>query len=156
MKGQKSRLRLYIVTSFILILSLIIYSGCAKKETIKSGTDEEVLRERVMAYWNYRVKQEFDKSYEFEDPIYRKKVSLVSYIKRFGFDPAKMMGVNIKGVQMEDSAAQLDLKAKIEVRAPGAPRPLTVDMDRKDRWGRIEGIWYHVIGEPSGKTGGRD
>lgn len=136
----------------LLLLSLIISIGCVKKDAIKISSDEEVLRERVMAYWNHRVKQEFDKSYEFEDPIYKKGNSLVYYIKRFGLDPVRLKEVKIKGVQMEDAEARIDLTTRIEVRAPGAPAPITVNADRNDRWGRIEGMWYHIIGGHSAQS----
>lgn len=141
------------ISSLFAILSLIIFSGCAKKEAIKSATDEEVLRERVMAYWNHRMKQELDKSYEYEDPIYKKKVSLVHYIKRLGVDPVKLIEVKIKGVRLEDATASVDLDTRIELKAPGAPGPFAVNMERKDRWGRIEGVWYHVTDEPSAQSG---
>lgn len=148
-------MRFYVAASLIAILSLIISSGCAKKEAIKSVSDEEVLRERVMAYWNYRTTQTFDKSYEYEDPIYKKKFSIVYYIKRFGNDPVRLKEVKIKGVRLEDKTAEVDLNRRIEVRAPGAPAPLTLNMDIKDKWGRIEGIWYHVIDGPSAQSGDR-
>jgi hypothetical protein len=136
----------------LLLLSLIISIGCVKKEAIKISSDEEILRERVMAYWNYRVKQELDKSYEFEDPIYKKGHSLVSYIKRFGVDPVRLKEVKISGLQMEDAAARIDLKMRVEVRAPGARAPLKTEADRSDRWGKIEGMWYHVIDEHSARS----
>ncbi len=118
-------------------------------------SDEEVLRDRVMAYWDQRVKEDFYKSYDFEDPIYKKKMSLVQYVKRLAVDPVRLKDVTIAGIQMEDGAAWVDLKTRIQVRAPGTPGPFTVDMERKDRWGRIEGIWYHVIDEPSAQSGDR-
>lgn len=136
----------------LLLLSLIISIGCVTKEAIKTNSDEEVLRDRVMAYWDYRVKQEFDKSYEFEDPIYKKSYSLVAYIKRLGADPVTLKEVKIKGLQMEDASARIDLITKIEVRAPGTRAPLAVGMDRNDRWSRLEGIWYHVIGGNSARA----
>jgi hypothetical protein len=137
----------------LLFLFLIISIGCVKKEAIKISSDEEVLRERVMAYWNYRVKQELDKTYEFEDPIYRKSHSIVSYIKKFGVDPIKLKEVKINGLQMEDGVARIDLRTRVELRAPGSRKPLAADADRNDRWGKIDGIWYHVIGGHSDRSG---
>ncbi|MBI5101806.1 MAG: hypothetical protein HZB33_08245 [Nitrospirae bacterium] len=106
-----------------------------------------------MAYWDHRVKQEFDKSYEFEDPIYRKSHSVVTYIKKFGIDPVRLKEVKVAGLKVEDHDASVDLSMKIEIRAPGARKPLKVETDRNDRWGRIEGVWYHVIGEQSALSG---
>lgn len=108
-----------------------------------------------MAYWNYRTTQGFDKSYGFEDPIYRKEVSLVQYIKRLASDPVRLRGVKIKGVHKKDAVARVDLITRVTVRVRGAP-PLTVNIDRKDRWGRIEGIWYHVNDEHFPQSHGRN
>lgn len=155
MKGQKSRLKIRLAAPLVVILSLIICLGCAKKETIKTVSDEEVLRERIMAYWNHRMKEELDKSYDFEDPIYKKKFSLVSYIKSFGTNPVNIQDVSIRGIRRNDSTAEVDLDMSIGLKARGMSQPLKSATTRKDRWGKVEGNWYHVIGEPSAQSGDR-
>ena len=65
----------------IAILCLIILWGCAKKETVRNIPDEDVLQERVTEYWAHVIKEDFIKSYEYEDPLFRKAVSMNQYIK---------------------------------------------------------------------------
>src|ERR1700690_3299340 len=67
----------------VVFFSLIIFSGCSIKEAVKNVPDEDILRERVMAYWGYKINEEFDKAYEFEYPLYRKTENAVNYIRHF-------------------------------------------------------------------------
>ena len=66
---------------YIAILFLIILSGCAKKEVLKTIPDEEVLRNRIVQYWNHKTKEELDKTYEYESPL--NKMTLTNYIRKY-------------------------------------------------------------------------
>lgn len=129
------------ITCCLVVLSL---AGCAPKETLKNRSDEDVLRERVMAYWNFRIKGEYDKSYYYEDPFFRKKVGLVDYIQHTG-KAIKTKSVKIENVKIVGDNAEVELMTTIRVNVPDKelsrallPRTLT------DRWVSADGIWYHV------------
>lgn len=135
-----------------IIFFLIIFSGCVTKEAIKDVSDEEVLRERVMAYWNHKIKQEFDKSYEYEEPFYRKKVNLVKYIKGFRTDLLRWQAAEIREMDVKGDEAIVKLGLKIDVKIPRIKR-LESDSLVTEKWVRVEGIWYHV---PERATGRKD
>jgi len=134
--------------SLTIIFFLIIFSGCATKEAVKVS-DEEVLKERVMAYWNLKMHEEFDKSYQYELPLYRKNVTMVSYIKGFNTRVVKWLGASIDNVKRQDDTAMIDLNVKVKVNVPGLKDP-GHDSLIKEKWVKVEGIWYHV---PEGFTG---
>jgi hypothetical protein len=128
----------------LIIFFLIIFSGCAIKSATKNLSDEEVLRERVTAYWSYRIGAELDKCYEYEYPLIRKMQNLVSYIQSFDTATLKWKSFAIKKISMEEDTARVDLALKVRVKLPG----ITVsepDAAVTDLWVRHEGQWYHVL-----------
>jgi len=128
---------------FLVIFSLLISTGCAKN-AIKNVSDEEVLRERVMTYWNYKVNEEFDKSYEFEDPFFRKTHTMVNYIRGYsGSGRAKWAGVRIQGISIQDDAAKVSLMIKLGIIIGSSPKVSPESMV-EDKWIKLDGIWYHI------------
>jgi hypothetical protein len=128
---------------YITIFLLIILSGCATKEALKSTTDEEILRERVMAYWNHKIKQEFEKSYEYEYPLFRKTVNVVNYIKGFNTARAGWTNAGIEGLHIEEDNATVDMKIMIKI-AVSSSRNLDHEGFIKEKWVKVDGIWYHI------------
>jgi hypothetical protein len=128
---------------YIAFFLLIILSGCAIKNALKGTTDEELLRERVTAYWNHKIKQEFDKSYEYEYPLYRKKINVVNYIKSFDTAKAGWSGAGIERVDMRGENATVDMKIMVKI-AVSSSRDLEHDGFVKEKWVKVDGIWYHI------------
>lgn len=137
-----------------LIFGLTILSGCVTKEGVNNYSEEEGLRNRAMTYWNHRVKDELDKSYNYEDPFYRKKVSLVNYIKSFSAGTVKWKAVDIIDLTITRDNASLRLKQKIDIRSHAVVGG-EIDTVVADNWVKLEGAWYHVIQE-SGLGRGKD
>ncbi|MEJ2697028.1 MAG: hypothetical protein P8013_10305 [Candidatus Sulfobium sp.] len=124
---------------------LIISSGCATKGAVKKVSDEEALRERVVAYWGFRSRGEYDRSYIFESPLYREKISLVNYIKRSGNPMVKYRDFEVVKIDKEDEDhAEVRVKVNGEYKIPGA-KPFVHDMFVNEQWVRLEGQWYHVF-----------
>lgn len=136
LKGLSKRFELLLVIFF-----LFISTGCAKKEAIKNSA-EEVLRERVMAYWNYKINGEFDKSYEFEDPFYRETVSMVSYIKSFS-GAVKWRGLEITGMKIDGEVADIGLNLRLDVAIPQFNAG-TINSAITEKWVNVEGKWHHI------------
>ena len=126
----------------IAIICLIILMGCAKKEVLESIPDEEALKSRVVKYWDHKVKEEFDKSYEYEDPIFRKKVSMIKYIQSINTSVVKWVGADIENISREDDVANVDMKLKIRVMA-NPLRYVEKDVYLKEKWISVDGVWYH-------------
>ncbi|MGD1076280.1 MAG: hypothetical protein ABR903_09450 [Thermodesulfovibrionales bacterium] len=129
--------------TFLIIIFLIIFSGCATKEAIKGVSDEEALRERVMAYWNHKTKEEFDKSYGYEDPLFRKRVSMVQYIKSFNTERAVWTDAATENLKMEGESAIVDMKVKVKIFVTPS-KNIEQDVLFKEKWVKVDGMWYHV------------
>lgn len=131
--------------TWIIVLGLIISSGCATKDAVKKVSDEEALRERVVAYWGFRIKEEYDKSYIFESPLYRKEINLVNYIKRSGNPMVSYKNFEVAKIDRKDEdLAKVRIKVRGEYRVPGA-KPFVHDMFVNEQWVRLEGQWYHTF-----------
>lgn len=142
MEGSIGFLRVF-KAYIAVIFCLIIFTGCATKEAVKSLPDEEVLRERIVAYWNHKVKQEFDKSYEYEDPYFRKKINMVNYIKSFHTGKSEWAGAKVEGLKIEGDSAIVDMKVMLKV-VVSSSRNIKQDVPIEERWAKADGIWYHV------------
>lgn len=125
------------------IFSLIIFSGCATKEAVKNVSDEDVLRERVMTYWNHKIKKELDRSYEYEDPYYKKKYNMVSYIKSIHTGKAEWSVAKIESLKIDGDSAIVDMK--IRMRVVTAPsKNIEHDVPLRETWVKVDGMWYHT------------
>jgi hypothetical protein len=127
----------------ITIFLLIIFSGCATKVAVKRETDEELLRQRVMAYWNYKIEQKFDKSYEYEDPLFRKEVDMVNYIRSFHVGRFAWAGASIEQIHTEGDVATVDMKMTIKVMLSHS-KNLESQSFVKEKWVKVDGNWYHI------------
>lgn len=129
--------------SVAAIFFLTILVGCVTKEARKDISDEEVLRERIMAYWNHKVKQEFDKSYEYEEPLFRKKMTIVNYIKGFNTAKASWSGASIEGLKIEGDSAIVDMKVRVKIVVSSSGN-IEQDVALKEKWVKVDGLWYHI------------
>jgi hypothetical protein len=145
----------FIKVFYIAIHLLIILGGCATKDALKSVSDEDILRERVMAYWDYKVKGEFDKSYEYEHPLFKKQTSMVKYIQGFKSGVARWLGTNVEDIEIKGDTAEASVNVKTVVRIPRV-KPIESDSLIKEKWVKTDGMWYHVpaglIDSPAGRN----
>lgn len=129
----------------VAILFLVFLTGCVTTRTIKNASDEEVLKQRVTAYWDYKIKGEFEKSYEYESPLYRKKVDLVNYIRSFGTGTAKWTGVKITGMAIQGDLAQVHLKIRVKLgQRVVHGKEVELWTAISEPWMKQGGVWYHV------------
>jgi hypothetical protein len=140
---RNGRVRCFGAGLQIIIFILIIFSGCATKVAVKSTTNEELLKDRVMAYWNYKIKKEFEKSYEYEYPLFRKQVNVINYIKSFNTVKAGWSKAGIERIDMRGDNATVDMKIQVKI-AVSSSRDLEHEGLVKEKWVKVEGIWYHI------------
>jgi hypothetical protein len=136
-----------------LFFFLIIFAGCSIKDTVKSKGEDDILRERVMTYCNHRINSEFEKSYQYEDTLYRKKVSLGMYTRRMSGGLEEWKTAEIKDLKIVDEDADVNLKLRVKVRlsmagAKAAVRMKDVERDTEitQKWKKIDGVWQHIFG----------
>jgi hypothetical protein len=131
---------------FIVFFCLIFFSGCSIKDTVNTRSDEDVLKERIMAYFNFKIKKEFDKSYEYEDPLYRKTISLSRYIKNQGHRQVK--AARIENLSIEGDKASVVMTLRVKVRLVSevgmAAQDIEHDAQTPQTWIKSDGQWYHA------------
>ena len=87
--------------AFMLTGIVFLAVGCAG---LPRGADgESALRSRVSAFWEHKIKGEFDQAYLLESPDVREKISLTNYIK------AQTGGVIWRDVVIESVSIKGDL-----------------------------------------------
>jgi hypothetical protein len=134
------------VRKFILIVffPLIIFSGCSIKDGVKSGSsDEEILRDRVVTFWDHKIKGEFDKSYGYELPLFRKKTQMVEYIGSFNPYVVQWHSAKVDKIKVEGTSASVEMTIRTEVRLPKI-RTSERDSLLTEKWVKVDDVWYHV------------
>jgi hypothetical protein len=136
---KKNKIQILLTVFFCLI----IFPGCSIKDGIKKGSDEKALRQRVAEYWEYKSKEEFDKSYEFEDPYYRNLVSLTKYIRGINSGLMEWKSAEIKEIELGEGIADVELAVDIKLAFPGFKK-MEHQSRVKEKWVNVDGMWYHV------------
>ena len=119
--------------------------ACAKfTSKVQQVAPEDYLKERVMAYITHRIKGEFDKSYGYEDPLYRKKINEATYINFMNTGVFKWVGANIKEISIEGEKAvvQIDLQGWARIKGISNEKNL-VEQTMQLNWVKAEGTWYN-------------
>ncbi len=123
---------------------MIILTGCATKNSLKTQSEEDILRARVTEFWNYRVNLELDKCYSYEYPLLRKKINLVQYIKTFNTELVRWKSFRIKSIRIFDKeSAEVNLDVLVSVKMPMIKK-FNDKTSIAEKWVKHDGIWYHV------------
>jgi len=108
-------------------------------------SEEEKLRARVQEYWQYRLKGDLVKAYEYEYPILKKKMDLNTYISSRHNPLARYRKAEILSIKFpEKDVAEVEMRFEIETLFSGAKKPFVTEFKRRERWVKVKGEWYHV------------
>jgi hypothetical protein len=130
---------------YIVFFFLIIFSGCSIKEATKNGPDGGELRERVAAYWQLKVEEDFMKSYEYEAPYYRKQTNMMNYLKGINTSVVKYLTAAPADVKIDGDSARVNVQLRVRVKPPQMKSDeYTTQLTEK--WVKVDGVWYHVPG----------
>jgi hypothetical protein len=132
----------------VAILLLVFLPGCGTTKAKHTISDEEGLRERVMAYWNYRVDRDLVKSYEYEVPLDR--MTLTNYIRKYSNPMITYKSFSLQSISKKDvDVADVNLTVVPVVKVPGG-RAFEHKTIVTERWVRVKDIWYHIPKRVSG------
>jgi hypothetical protein len=125
----------------LTVACLVIFWGCAavvetreEPETaVTKGVEDQEnrVKTRVHEYWGYKIKRDFEKSYLYESPEYRKEVKLVDYLKSFG------PGVEWLG-------AEVDRVVRYRWTMVSAGPKEGITSTSTEKWKDVNGTWYHL------------
>lgn len=120
----------------LLLLAVWTFSGCAVLN-FKSQDKELLLKQRVNDYIAFKNSQAADKEYEFLTPEYRKKISLVKFIK---LQQKKIENMTVKSIDFVpgDDTANIELEADITAMGFSFQK-----VTFKQKWVLVDNQWYY-------------
>lgn len=130
--------------ALIILFPLFFFHGCATKDAIKSISAEEILKQRVHAYWNHKINREFEKAYKYEYVYPLKSMTVTKYIELNANPMITFKSFEIKSIswRLED-VADVELSVIPVAKAPGA-KPFEYPVIVTERWVRVDESWYRV------------
>ena len=132
-----------IFSVIVSVLMVLTVSSCAIKG--KSLSQEDVLSQRVCAYWDLVVNRQYDQAYQYEYPLLKKEMDISTYLRTRSNPLTRYKEAEIESIEFrEGDVADLEILFKIELSPPGVKKPGVIQVKRSDRWVKVKGIWYHV------------
>lgn len=122
-----------------------LVSGCATSPANTApGDDRAVLLERARAYWAATKANDLVTTWPYEDVSLDPRWTLQAYLKRGGIQYDE---VQVKGVRsLEGDTAVVDVEIRFSLPQMRLRNQVAL---APDRWRRIDGRWYHVLGRNS-------
>lgn len=107
----------------------------------------EGLKERVLAYWQARVKKDYQAEYDLLEPRLRARVPAEEYGRG---RTLQYLAVQVESVERSGSFARVAVRVLVKITLPPLPLPqaAAATPDRteatvlQDHWVSIRGLWY--------------
>lgn len=132
-----------ICSVIISVFLALTVSSCALKG--KSLSQEDMLRQRICAFWDLVVEGRYDQAYEYEYPILRKDMDVNIYSANWSNPLARYRGAQIKSIEFkEDGLASVKMVFDIALKPPGLKGSSCFKFERPEKWVESDGQWYHV------------
>ncbi|MGH7265771.1 MAG: hypothetical protein ACREMB_13115 [Candidatus Rokuibacteriota bacterium] len=109
---------------------------------------ETAIRERVLAYWNARVRKDYRAEWELLEPRLRARTSPDEYGRGRSVE---YLAAQVEGVEQRGNFARVTVRLAIRFAHPLAPgRSHTDSTALQDHWVRIQGVWYRTAEADAG------
>jgi hypothetical protein len=138
MEVKKVRKKIVI---FLLFLLALCITQCSPKSQIVKEDEETVLRRRVQEYWSYKIKGEWEKSYLYESPEFRERVSTAAYINRNKQSIVKWEGFDVLEIWISGEEGHVKVDRKYRYIIPQTPKG-AFEKVVEETWIKKEGQWY--------------
>ncbi len=128
------------IVGVLSVVSLSLLPGCQRQD------QGEILKARALEYWNLVNSEDTIKAYEFEYPVYRKKISVNQYVKRFSpFKHYREINVSDIRFQPGEETADVRMEVLLEINSPAGQGSFVKRVEFTDRWIKVDNnLWYHV------------
>ena len=138
MEVKKVRKKIVIILLFFLALCI---TQCSPKSQIIKEDEETVLRRRVQEYWSYKIKGEWEKSYLYESPEFRERVSILAYINQNRRSIVKWEGFDVLEIWTSGEEGHVKVDRKYRYIIPQTPKG-AFEKVAEERWIKKDGQWY--------------
>jgi len=136
--GQKGKEEIVIILLFLLALCI---TECSPKRQIVREDEETVLRRRVQEYWSYKIKGEWEKSYLYESPEFRERVSSAAYINQNRRSIVRWEGFDILEIWISGKEGHVKVDRKYRYITPQTQKG-AFEKVVEERWIKKDGQWY--------------
>jgi hypothetical protein len=136
----------------VALVGLATLLGCARVPVSEvpppqterpTKSDVDVLRERAQEYWQARLKDDMPKAYTFEDPLRRKQLTVIEYIRSIGTG-MRLTTADVIDARIYGDQADVHVEVNGRYMIPGW-NDLPLKRTLIDDWQKIDGEWLHVI-----------
>lgn len=137
-----------------LVMILLVYpamtaSVVAAAEAVPAAEAVQarraVLEQRVAAWWDALIRQDFSAAYSFTSPGYRKSYSLTAFKGKFDkksdWRGIKVVDVDFKG----DDAATVGINMHFVYHDPQAERDFDMRTYVQEPWVLVDGQWWYLV-----------
>lgn len=138
MEVKKVRKKIVIILLFFLALCI---TQCSTKRQIIKEDEETVLRRRVQEYWSYKIKGEWEKSYLYESPEFRERVSIAAYINQNRRSIVKWEGFDILEIWTSGEEGHVKVDRKYRYIIPQTQKG-AFEKVAEETWIKKDGQWY--------------
>ena len=129
-----------IVTILLFLLALCI-TGCSPKSQVIKEDEETVLKRRVQEYWSYRIKGEWEKSYPFESPEFRKNISIIPYVNQNTRSIVKWEGFDVLEIWVSGDEGHVKVKRIYRYIIPQT-QDAVFQQVAEETWIKKDDEWY--------------
>lgn len=140
MEIKKTKSSIAIVLTFLIAMCVI---QCTPKKQIIKEDDEAVLKRRVQEYWNYRIRGEWEKSYQYESPDYKEKLNILGYINQNSRLPLKWERYDILEMWTSGDEGYVKMNVKYRFIIPQTNKA-AFEQVTEEKWIKKDNQWYRL------------
>ena len=132
----------------VLLLALLLV-GFAGLQQPAGAAHDEALRERVVQYWEARMRGDLLATYQLHEPAFRRAVTFAAFAQGRGTTPTT--AYEILDERVEGDVAFVPVKKQSTVKIPQLVKPVQPRWtETEEQWIRVEGVWYRRFRFPIG------
>lgn len=139
---EVKKVRKKIVIFWLFLVALCVTQSSPKGQIVKEE-EETVLRGRVQEYWNYKIKGEWEKSYLYESPEFREKVSIAAYINQNRRSIVKWEGFDVLEIWISGEEGHVKVDRKYRYIIPQTQKG-AFEKVAEETWIKKDGQWYRL------------
>lgn len=131
-----------------LLLALLLV-GCAGPQRPAGAAHDEPLGERVVRYWEARMRGDLLATYQLHEPAFRRAVTFAAFSQ--GRSATPTLAYEILDERIEGDLAFVKVKKQSTVKHPLLVKPVQPRWtESEEQWIRVEGAWYRRFRFPMG------
>jgi hypothetical protein len=140
MEIKKKKSSIAIVLSFLIAVCAL---QCTPKTQVIKEDEEAALKRRVQEYWNYRIRGEWEKSYQYESPDYKEKLNILGYINQNSRLPLKWERYDIVEMWTSGDEGYVKMNVKYRFIIPQTNKA-AFEQVTEEKWIKKDNQWYRL------------